>query len=80
MKYFDLIKFFAIHIYTHIHTCGRKERKGELFKNKDIFSNFTLFDFFFFWPCQAACGISVPRPGVKPAPPALEALRKIFFL
>ena len=28
---------------------------------------------FVFWSCRAACGILVPRPGIEPAPPALEA-------
>ena len=28
---------------------------------------------YFFWPCHAACGILVPRPGIEPAPPSLEA-------
>ena len=28
---------------------------------------------FFFWPCQAACGILVPQPGIEPVPPALGA-------
>ena len=28
---------------------------------------------FFFWPHHTACGILVPRPGIEPAPPALEA-------
>ena len=34
-----------------------------------------LFDIFyyFFWPRHVACGILVPRPGIKPAPPAVEA-------
>ena len=27
----------------------------------------------FFWPCREARGILVPRPGIEPAPPALEA-------
>ena len=26
-----------------------------------------------FWPCHAACGILVPRPGIKPTSSALEA-------
>ena len=26
-----------------------------------------------FWPHQAACGILVPQPGIKPKPPALAA-------
>ena len=26
----------------------------------------------FFWPCHRACGILVPRPGLKPMNPALE--------
>ena len=25
-----------------------------------------------FWPHPAACGISVPQPGIEPIPPALE--------
>ena len=28
---------------------------------------------FFFWPSCTVCGILVPRPGITPAPPALEA-------
>ena len=32
-----------------------------------------LFNFLFSWPCQAACGILVPWPGIKLSPPALEA-------
>ena len=28
---------------------------------------------FFFWPCHTTCGISVPWPRIKPAPPALAA-------
>ena len=27
----------------------------------------------FFWPHCMACGVLVPPPGIKPAPPALEA-------
>ena len=30
---------------------------------------------FFFWPHPATCGILVPRPGIEPVPPALEAQR-----
>ena len=33
----------------------------------------TLYFFFFFWPCRAACGILVPGPGIEPMPPAVEA-------
>ena len=29
--------------------------------------------FFFFWPPCLACGILVPRPGIEPTPPAVEA-------
>ena len=29
--------------------------------------------YFFFWLHHVACGIPVPRPGVKPKPPAVEA-------
>ena len=31
--------------------------------------------FFFFWLCSAACGISVPQPGIEPVPPTVEAWR-----
>ena len=27
----------------------------------------------FFWPRSTACGILVPRPGMEPMPPAVEA-------
>ena len=27
---------------------------------------------FFIWPCDTACGILVPRAGIKPTAPALE--------
>ena len=30
-----------------------------------------LFYVLFFWVCEA-CGILTPRPGIEPAPPALE--------
>ena len=26
-----------------------------------------------FWPCPVACGTLVPRPGIEPAPPAVES-------
>ena len=29
--------------------------------------------FFFFWPHHTACGTLVPRPGIEPVPPAVEA-------
>ena len=32
-----------------------------------------LFFFFFFWPRCTACRILVPRPGIEPGPPAVEA-------
>ena len=38
------------------------------------FSQHHFFFFFFnFWPHCTACGISVPRPGIEPMPPAVEA-------
>ena len=30
--------------------------------------------FIYFWPCHVSCGILVPRPGIKPVPPALGVL------
>ena len=34
---------------------------------------FISLSLFFFWLHCTACGILVPRPGIEPAPPALEA-------
>ena len=34
----------------------------------------------FFWLCRTACGFLVPRPGIKPMPPALEARWKCGIL
>ena len=34
---------------------------------------FFFFLIFTFWSCCAACGVLVPRPGIEPAPTALEA-------
>ena len=41
-----------------------------LFKGFEILSGHY---FFFFWPHCAACGILVPRRGIQPVPPAVEA-------
>ena len=30
--------------------------------------NFQIVSVFFFWPHRAACGISVPQPGIEPRP------------
>ena len=34
--------------------------------------NFLFLFFFFFLPCHTVYGILVPRPGIKPAPPAFK--------
>ena len=34
---------------------------------------FLIFILFYFWPHRTACGILVPRPGIEPVPPAVEA-------
>ena len=36
-------------------------------------SVFCYWFFFFFWPCHEASRISIPWPGIKPAPPILTA-------
>ena len=38
-----------------------------------FFFFFFNFIFFIFWPCHTACRILVPRPGIEPTPPAVEA-------
>ena len=52
---------------------GNKEQRRA---GKDVPSAMSCLFFFFFnvWPYHTECGILVPRPGIKPAPPALEAL------
>ena len=30
--------------------------------------------YFVFWPCQIACRVLVPQPGIEPRPPTVEAL------
>ena len=34
---------------------------------------FVPFDFFFFWPCHAACRVLAPQPGIEPRPSAFGA-------
>ena len=51
-----------------------------LFLNLSFFLNLSSCSFFFFltlsfftfWPYHAAHGVLVPRPGIKPTPPAVE--------
>ena len=45
---------------------SRLETVASFFKIKAV-----LF-YFFFWPYHAACGILVPRSGIKPVLPAVE--------
>ena len=44
---------------------------NELITYMGLFAS--LGSFFFFWPRREACGILVPRSGIQPRPPALEA-------
>ena len=39
----------------------------------DHFDYVLILFFFFFWLCHTACGILIPRPGIKPTPTAVEA-------
>ena len=34
---------------------------------------FHFFFFFFFWLGHVACGLSIPQPGIEPAPPTFKA-------
>ena len=62
--------------------CSPQEQAGEdkvtsgppkLERRKSRGDGGQLEDFFSFWPCPTACGILVPRPGIEPVPPAVEA-------
>ena len=46
---------------------------GLIHSVEELTDLFLCFFFFFFWPCHLACGILVPRPGIKPVAPAVEA-------
>ena len=49
---------------------------GENACSKDAYGENTGLEsklFFFFWPHHTACGILIPRPGIDPTPPAVEA-------
>ena len=46
---------------------------GLYFFPPGILALFSIFPLFCFWLCHTACRILVPQPGIKPAPPALEA-------
>ena len=48
---------------NHIPVCSPS---GQPLDN--IFFHFIYLFFLFFWPCPTACGIFVPRPGIKPTP------------
>ena len=46
--------------------CGHSTKGG-------FFCLAVLFLFFVFWPHRASCRILVPRPGIEPTPPVVEA-------
>ena len=67
-------------IYFAIHTNNFMLLKTYLINGKHLKRDFCLFvfnlflvwGFFFFWLCHAACGISVPQPGIEPRPSAVR--------
>lgn len=62
------IRFSDYVLLKHLHSFSVAP-----FNYSNIFV-FLLFDFnvFIYWPCDVACGVLVPQPGVEPAPPAVE--------
>ena len=60
---FDLLPSFWIQFYL-------KPSPSDVCTLKYLTFNFI---FFIFWPCHTACRILVPRPGIEPTPPAVEA-------
>ena len=55
---------------NHHHSINGKITTGTLFS---VFVFCVCVCVCVFWPHQAACGILVPQPGIKPMPPALAA-------
>ena len=67
LKIQKLINVVSFWVFSHYY-CVTHET---LWSN--IFFTHSIIFFFFFWPHWMACGILVPWPGVKSAPPAVEA-------
>ena len=74
------------HTHTHTHTHAQLSSKchapskleHSLFLEcafPTSLPSYHLLVFFFFWPHRVAWGLLVPRPGIEPAPPAVEAQR-----
>ena len=63
-----LIAFFCARDSFYCTDIFLKKKKKLLL----TYSWFTMLCWVFFWPHPVACGISVPHPGTKSAPPALE--------
>ena len=60
-KFFIILKFsFSLNLNTQWHM--------------SVFKKINILSFLFVWLHHAACGILVPRPGIEPAPPAVEVL------
>ena len=63
-----------IHIYIYIYTHTRTHTHIYMFLCMCIYVHFIHFIFnFIFWLHPVTCGILVPRPGIEPVPPAVEA-------
>ena len=52
---------------------GKPEKKTQRKKKNQKGKLLQFYLVFFFWQCQAACGILVSSPGIEPAPPEVEA-------
>ena len=67
--------WFAFPKWLMIFKAFFHELRSFVYLWRDVYSSFTHFiiglSFFFWWPCQEACRILVPRPGIAPSSSAV---------
>ena len=64
---------YTLILYRHME---KKRLQDSITARFHCFLKYLFIDFiylFIFWPCRTACWILVPRPGIEPLPPAVEA-------
>ena len=65
----NVLSFFSVILHIVFFYCS----PHPLISYYSFFKIQSKWVFFFFWPRRTACGRLVPRPGIEPTPPAVEA-------